>query len=204
MPAESKWFGGFLIQIMFSILTRTSNRPKAYARCRQSVEVQTEPFFHIVSQDSSRDNYVGADVFRFFVYKTQGERAHNLYFNEIRHCVPSYYPWVIFLDDDDTFTRPDALQIIAENIQSENDLILWRVNMAGQIIPDSIPGRIEPGQVTGIGFCVHAKHWIDWQAIPAGDFDVISRYAERLNTVWIDAVLTATQGKPGLGRRIDF
>lgn len=202
-PAESKWFGGHLIYTMFTILTRTSNRPKAYARCRQSVHVQIMPFYHIISKDSEEDDYVEFDVLTIWPEKNR-DRGCNLYFNEMRRWIPQTHPWVIFLDDDDTFTRPDALDIISKNITSENDLILWRVNINGQIIPDSIPGRIEPGQVTGIGFCVHVRHWIDWQAIPAGDFDVISKYAERLNPVWIDAVLTATQGKPGLGRRIDF
>lgn len=169
-----------------------------------SVMVQKEPNYHIVSKDDFEDDYIEMDVLTVFPGKQEG-RACNLYFNEMRHFVPGLHPWVIFLDDDDTFTTPEALTIIREHTANENNLILWRVNIGGHIIPDKVPkvpGK--PGDVTGIGFCVHIKNWIDWPGVPSGDFEVIREYHKKLNPVWINEVLTAAQRGPGLGLRIDF
>lgn len=193
---------------MFTILTRTANRPNFYARCMASINEQTTSMdtYRIVSRDNTHDTYMYNDPSPNIVIEMNQEagRGHNLYFNTMRLYVQSDFPWIIHLDDDDRFTRPDALQIIADHIQHNNQLILWRVRAHDRIIPEHLGHRPMFGDITGIGFAVHAKHWINWQAVPGGDFLVIDQYYRTLEPVWIDEILTEFQSLPGGGRREDI
>lgn len=188
---------------MFTILTRTSNRPKYFKTCRQSVEDQTVKAYHLICTDDEADKYPAGDLI-MHVEKRQG-RAHNLYFNTMRYRVPSWCPWVLFLDDDDMMATPEALFIIQAHIVDDDSMILWQVDLGGPgpIIPQGFGVQPRNGDITGIGFAVHVKHWENWQGIPAGDFDVITKYYNKLNPVWIRKVLTKCQTGAGHGKRGD-
>ncbi len=189
--------------IKFTIITRTSGRPKFFAECRKSVLVQSEQAYHLVGYDNTDDRYpVGDDV--VFLDAAIG-RAHNLYFNTLRYYVPKTHPWIIFLDDDDKMMRADALKIIKERIRSENDLILWRVAFqGGRLVPPSIGQPPEAGNISGIGYCYHVKHWVPWPGMPYGDFMVIDSLYKKLSPVWLQEVLTGIQTEPGHGNRNDL
>lgn len=176
---------------MFTVLTRTSNRPRLFHECWKSVLNQTILPYHIVSTDDPNDTYPEGDCI-VQVERAPG-RGHNLYFNTMRYHVPADHPWIVFLDDDDRFTTPHALEIIRENMWTANSLLLWRVVApSGRLIPSDNNFGNPPvfGDITGIGFCFHVRHWVNWQAVPGGDFLVISELYKKLKPIWIDSILT--------------
>lgn len=187
---------------MFTVLIRTSNRPRAFARCIESVRGQTIPPYIITSTDDPTDTYPEGD----YVLKVDREigRGSNLYFNTMRFFVPQTHPFVIHLDDDDRFTTPHALEIIREAIFTSSTMVLWQVRAGHRLIPEMVGEPPVFGHITGIGFAVHVRHWINWRSVPGGDFLIIDEYYKRLKPVWIDQVLTEFQGEPGGGRREDL
>lgn len=187
---------------MFTILTRTSNRPNYFARCRQSVKDQTIQAYHIVSTDDPTDTYPEGD--KIVQVEPAIGRGHNLYFNTMRLYVPSEFPFIIHLDDDDRFSSPFVLEIIRDHIQHSGNLILWKVRAPDRLIPERVGQHPVFGEISGIGFAVHVKHWINWQSVPGGDFLVIDHYYRKLKPVWIDTVLTEFQTGAGNGLKMDI
>jgi len=189
---------------MFTVITRTANRPKFFSQCRRSITTQTERPYHLVGHDVADDlAYIKADT-SVFLESAIG-RGHNLYFNTLKHYVPSNHPWIIFLDDDDHFTTPDAIMKIKNSIIDENSLILWQVQFpAGRVVPASVGHPPQPGEISGLGFCYHVKHWVNWPGTAFGDYFVISQLYNRLQPIWIPEVLTGLQAEPGGGRREDL
>lgn len=188
---------------MFTVITRTSNRPRFFSECRRSVVLQSEKVFHLVSCDNPADlDYIKADK---IVQLPRAEgRGHNLYFNALRQHVPASHPWIIFLDDDDRM-KPGALSLIKSAITGENDMVLWRVQFDdGRLVPASIGIPPTPGNISGIGFCYHVRHWVDWPGMAFGDYYVIYKLYNRLNPVWLPDVLTGLQAAPGMGQRQDL
>lgn len=198
---------------MFTILTRTANRPKMFKRCRESILVQSLPAWHVVCSDDENDTYPEGDVVARIKRDTTQHRGHNLYLNFMRSLAHVDGPWVICLDDDDQFHTPNALKKIAAAINNssggENTIVLWQVKIGERTVPDIVPTGVPPfdfplvGNVTGIGFCIHVKNWIDWQAKSAGDFTVMLDHYRNLTPVWIPETLTSMQSGPGGGYRID-
>lgn len=188
--------------INFTVITRTSGRPKFFEECRRSVVTQSVKPYHLVGYDNTDDTYPEGDEVAYLVYAPG--RGHNLYFNTLRHYIPRKSPWVIFLDDDDKFMRLDALALIRDAITSENDIILWRVDFGNnRLVPARIGETPEPGNISGLGFCYHSKHWVNWPGYPMGDFFVISQLYKSLNPIWLPDVLTGLQAEPGMGKRMD-
>ena len=189
---------------MFTVITRTSGRPKFFDICRRSVlEQHGADAYHLVGSDDPEDQYpVGDKVVALDAYPGRG---HNLYFNTLKYYVPKTHPWVIFLDDDDCFTTQSALQTIRQNITSQNDLLLWQVRFPeGRLVPAQVGRLPEPGDISGLGFCYHIENWINWPGTPLGDFFVISQLYQRLFPVWIPEVLTGLQTVPGMGQKLDL
>lgn len=188
---------------MFTVITRTANRPRFFAACRRSVLGQRRQPYHIVVSDNPNDDYMEGD--RVVRVQHEDGRGHNLYFNLARLHIPASHPWVIFLDDDDAFDTPDALDIIAENILRTDDLVLWQVQFPDRLVPgEMIYLPPQAGHITGIGFCYHSAHWIDWKPYACGDFLVINELYAQLRPVWIDRVLTKMQIGPGHGLQKDL
>jgi len=113
----------------------------------------------------------------------------------------------MFLDDDDVLAMPETLEKIAQN---GKDLILWKVDLHGKIIPTDLNfGKsVELYDVTGIGFAFHINYvkfatWSEWKR---GDYRVAKALFDNVESVgWIDSVLTKTQGnQAGFGVRKDI
>lgn len=186
---------------MLTVITRTSNRPRFFAKCRDSIKNQTVTCNHIVISDDPKDDYVEGDEV-YHIEKKKGKYPYNLYFNEVTHLIDDY---VMFLDDDDQFTTTQAAKKILEVID-EDKIVLWKVKFGGSTIPDKVGETPTFANISGIGFAYHKKHWVDWQDKTGGDFSVISELYQKLEPVWINEVLTGLQrpdGRAGGAKRHD-
>lgn len=189
---------------MITIITRTNNRPNFFARCRASVTGQTNAPFHLVISDNMADTYPEGDKVVRLPISTQG-RGTNQYFNWVREHIPDTHPWVMFLDDDDVLRWNTAVGLLETTPESDNDLLLWQVAFPDRLVPgDGFGQPPVPGNISGIGFCYHKRHWVDWPGVAFGDYMVISQLYMRLRPVWIDADLTGLQAGPGMGQCNDL
>lgn len=219
---------------LINILCRTANRPKAFKVFVKSLAEQTYPEKRlIVSADDDKsfkycrkilsDNFftVPSEIVRLqrternpnktlrldgypvsFLYHA----PYNLYENPLADKVDDGY--MMYLDDDDKFCRPDSLECIASIISSPDDLIMWKVNVQGRIIPepDHFGCAPKPTHVSGIGFAFHSKYkdYAVWDEFSCCDYRVIKRLWDAIpNKVYIDSVLTQTQ-TIGQGNREDI
>jgi len=194
---------------LVNILTRTHDRPKHFKVCQDSILTQTyKNVNHIVGSDIKCDyfsDYIKLDLQEYSTTIPDGPASYpapwNLHLNELQKYVKG--GWIMYLDDDDKFINPDSLKIIVDNIENENQILLWRVDINGQIVPSNDGfGRIIAGNISGIGFMFHSKHLpVDWGSWNFGDYRVISSLTKRLQQKWIDLVLTQTQGSPNYGQK---
>ena len=192
-----------------NVITRTHNRQDYFKVCRDSVVAQTYPLVnHIVGSDTEcnyHSEYIMlARDYRKPDYMPQGHyhAPWNLYLNTLATvCIDG---WVMYLDDDDCFATPEALQIISNHFNDENNLIIWKVAIKPQwIVPNkSFAKQVTAGDFSGIGFSFHTKHLpVDWGCLSYGDYRVAQQLLFKgLKPLWIDKVLTKTQNGAHNGR----
>lgn len=192
---------------LVNIITRTHNRPRHFKVCRESIQNQTHKNInHIVGSDTVCDYY--KNCIKLELQPVQYPVAEygsypapwNLHLNELaKHCKEG---WVMYLDDDDKFCTNDSLSTILNYIENEDQLVLWRVDINGWVVPDSQAfGNIIAGNISGIGFMFHSKYLpVDWGSWNFGDYRVMTQLAKKLKQKWINLVLTQTQGKPNFGQ----
>lgn len=201
--------------ILVNIITRTHGRPVFFKNCRESILNQTyKKINHIVGTDINCDYYDNA--IKLSPKEVQQPRLMpeyntypapwNLHLNELGTYVKD--GWVMYLDDDDVFCHKNALKFIVNNIDDDDQILLWRVkiniNENGWIVPNNAAfgKKIEAGNFSGIGMMFHSKHLpVDWGSWSYGDFRVASQLlTKKLKPRWIDLVLTETQGRPNNGQ----
>lgn len=195
--------------ILVNIITRTHDRPNYFKLCKESILNQTyKNINHIVGSDiecNYCDNYIQLHLQEVQPkpdYLASYPAPWNLHLNMLNSYVKN--GWIMYLDDDDKFVNTDALSIIINNIENEDQIILWRVDINGMIVPNNEGfGKIIPGNISGIGFMFHSKHLpVDWGSWNFGDYRVISQLiSKNLQQKWINLVLTQTQGKPNFGQK---
>jgi GT2 family glycosyltransferase len=194
--------------VLVNIITRTHNRPKYFKVCKESIEFQTyKNINHVVGSDVDCDY---CDYIKLELQEVQPKPDYlasypapwNLHLNTLNTYVKD--GWIMYLDDDDKFVNSDALETIVNNIENEDQIILWRVDINGMIVPNTQGfGKIEPGNISGIGFMFHSKHLpVDWGSWNFGDYRVITQLVnKKLQQKWINFVLTQTQGSPNFGQQ---
>lgn len=215
-------------KVKFNILLRTSGRPNYYRNCIESIRSQTYKDYKIIVSydDEETFNYVKGshpDVclknerlkwpkprpveFDPYIGRRRLFAPYNLYFNNmISHCDDGY---IIFLDDDDKLNCPDALYQIYHNIKTEDDLLFWRVQFPGKLIPtdDVFGGRPICCNIASNSFSFHKKHWINWDEWNLGDYRIASLLYNKLQRrIYINKPLAALQRSiaNGLGIRDDL
>lgn len=204
---------------LVNILVRTCNRPNYFAGLVNSINSQTYKNIRvIVSYDDKKDlKYIQSTGWDHIFVKRTGNNNKssfpvNLYENELLKQVNG--GWVMYLDDDDCFTRKRSLQWIMENNNPEL-LKLWRVQVHNRVVPEDknwMKLPVKRSHISGIGFMFHSqyKQHVVWDAKKGSDHRVIHKLTETIDGIeWIDRVLTSLQerntGKriQGLGRRQD-
>jgi len=199
-----------------NILIRTT-RPNYLSHCLKSVKNQTYSNINVVlicdnidSVNYTRNynarmvrvfnNYEKKDVPRSNEYGNYF--PYNKYLAEVQKLVQGY---IMFLDDDDKFTKLDSAKIILEHAK-ENELLLWKVNFNELgIIPKNF-GVIQVCDITGIGMCYHSSQieFTDWSEWKRADFRTAKKLSDNLKVNWIDKVLTGIQDIPGMGTKSDL
>lgn len=202
----------------FNILIRT-HRPNYLSKCMESIKKQTYQNINVVLICDSEQaavatrqydarmimvekklfterNVEGIEYGAFFPY--------NLYIEQAQSKVNGF---IVVLDDDDKFSRPDSLSTIAKKAEVDS-ILIWKVDFNKDGIKPSYSFGKEVAlyDVTGIGICYHSKHigLTDWNEWKRGDFRTAKRLSEKLNVVWIDDVLTGLQDIPGKGIKKDL
>ena len=208
---------------LINILTRTSNRPKAFDKNFKSVLNQTyKNIRHIVSiNDDHTEKYVkeyDVDYIKIdrerIISEDQSPNPntgdyspHNLYFNQLIKEVKD--GWVMFLDDDDYLSDNDGVERIVNLLPDEDTMAIFQMMFPnGRPLP---PINIlnQPPTLGTIGSpCVlfHSK-WVDginWDGWKCGDFRFIEKLYNKIpNKVTIPDVFVNV-GQIGDGKKGDI
>lgn len=218
---------------MLYVITRTSQRPNFFKlNCQSLDQQQGVNLVHVVTCDDKASRvYINQEMDKAQTpthiveveRQTRTDNGHfpyNLYCNQAQAYIQALQAstpngWIMYLDDDDSFTTPDAAATILKHCVNPNDLIIWKVQFPGHIAPPKrYFGRsVRPSGFSAIGFAYHSSliNKAQWDDRRGGDGRLIfklSKVVKELGgkVVWIDEILTAINydnGYGGLGRRID-
>jgi glycosyltransferase involved in cell wall biosynthesis len=120
------------MQTLINILIRTSNRPRLFERCLQSIYDQDYPNIRIiVSVDNDLVDYIPEGIEVIKVEKNNAHFGYDLYINDLKAMVNDGY---FFILDDDDILAPDVLN----KLQFDAPALLVQINHLGSIIPKSI------------------------------------------------------------------
>lgn len=210
-----------------NILTRTSNRPKAFSICQDSIKNQTyKNIHHIVSYDnyndydsyiSNYDNITKIKVDRELLINndkssnpnTGPYSPHNLYCNELLNSVEDGY--IMFLDDDTMLINDSVIEEIVPHL-SEDNIVIWKIkfpiNHNNLIVPRDNEKFTGPTlfDIDTACFMVHIKHAkkFKWDSWKCADFRYIKKLCNEINNVkWLNKVMVQLNGV-GYGNRKDI
>lgn len=205
-----------------NVIMRTCQRPRYFRSAYQSVADQTYPNVNLVVgyHDTETESYL--TPYRIYPVKylpyTESMPPKNDKSRYGRPFPSNHYlnilfkeakdGWIFWLDDDDAFVSKNAVAQIMSQAKTDDDLLLWRMNNNGRIIPkdENFGNQPVAGDISAIAFAVHTKHIRDYFMEPykLGDYRLINHLYNKLNPVWIDKVLTKIQGEAqGGGYRKD-
>jgi hypothetical protein len=209
-----------------NVLVRTSNRPRFFEKCYKSIRSQYYRNINLIvsCDDKETRQYVSSYAIDTIVGFKRSEETEavkkvfvpenpskpfpaNEYFNEMMDKTNEGF--IIYLDDDDIFTCPEAVSTIVEQIDHEDQMIFWRVQFPGYLVPDDKYFGKPPVccQIDTASFAFHTryKRFALWDAFSLGDFrTALSLFLRIPEKIYINKALTALQSKPGLGKRKDL
>lgn len=212
---------------LINILVRTSNRPNFFANCYKSIREQDYKKFRLIVsyddeptkaylQDYEVDKLVAVEGCNdwskissevFLPGFIEKPFPPNEYFNPLMEHVLSGY--VIYLDDDDKFMRTDSLSKIVDKIENERQMLFWRVQFPGYVVPNNDHFGNPPAccQQASCGFLFHTdfiKH-AQWDGYMYADFrTAMCLFLHIPQKVYINDILTGLQVEPGNGQRQDI
>jgi glycosyltransferase involved in cell wall biosynthesis len=196
---------------LVNVLTRTSGRPKFFKENAESVHGQTyKNLRHIVSVDDETTlkyvlDYHDSEWVRVLHEDKKKQYGiwhspYNLYCNDLMDHVDG--GWIMFLDDDDLFSEPMAVERIVNCIRNEDDLLIWKTQFADKVLPDRSFGlQVARYEFPSFCFMFHSKHkWAaQWDEVKESDYRVGVKLETILNPLWIDYVFTRINYKEDLG-----
>ena len=184
---------------LINILTRSNRRPRFFQDNRNSVAGQDyKKVRQLVSYENpetlrylSESGIPEGDLIRVVRKQTEASHAYNLFVNDLMNQVTE--GWIMFLDDDDLFTTPHALSIIAAQLQDENSLVCWCAWFPDKIVPATKDiNAISEGGITSCCFAFHSRHrkHAQWHEFKAGDYRCFDQLRQQLQPVFLDDILT--------------
>ena len=164
-----------------NILIRHTYNPAIFSKCIQSILAQTYINYRIIMcyDDDKCMEYLDAyknhnkiELFKIKI-KSNNPDYKNLYYNYLLNRVRD--GWIIFLKEDGMLAQPDTLKKINNIIETEHDIIFWKVKLGEQIIFPNIY-NIKFGQIDTMGFCFHSnyKNTTKWVPQQGSDFHYVT------------------------------
>ena len=149
------------------IITRTSERPIFFYFNQQSIEKQTYSLWHhVVSYDTANTLEYLKKYQNVLIYPVERQfrrnTAHfpyNLYCNTLQEKITDdENNYIMYLDDDDMFTRDDALEIISKKLTPDT-LVIWKAQFPNKVVPSerNFGKRIAHGDTPSICFIYNCK-----------------------------------------------
>lgn len=207
---------------LINILTRTSNRPKGFKRCYESIQNQTHKNIrHLVSYDDKKDlaylNGLDIDLFDVRYLKNtpitppKGRKpfVYNLYINHLLEQVEE--GWVLILDDDDYLINNQAISNLINYINSEDALLIFQMERPKRpSLPEHTHFRnktIAPSHIGSPCILFNSKYKDKAKFLPykAGDFDFIKKLFDIIPIkIWIEKPFVKLGNHGGFGMRRDI
>jgi len=209
---------------LVNIVTRTSNRPNAFALNKATVRSQTyENIRHIVCVDDDvTEEYVKtySDVDYIVIDREQiikndtsenpqtGKYApHNLYFNPLMAEIKE--GWVMMLDDDDRLANGKVIENVMEKLPDEDSMVVFQMRFPNnKPIPanGTLDQRPRLGNIGSPCIIFHSKHLegVEWDGWKCGDFRFIEKIFNKMKTVVTIQQMLVTIGQIGDGNRKDI
>ncbi len=219
--------GGFDMNTVY-VLIRTSNRPAYFDRCIESVEKQRGLLgysIEVIVGNDNNDEYCKRYNPVLFSREPVDIDATfcNTYLNFRSIDTAKYFPfngylnkmlerctkqgWVIILDDDDYFTSKTSVSQMLEKVNSDQQVLFWRVNICGNIIPsDSAWGKApQKRNISMIGFMFNTKYipLIHIAPYKQADFRLAHQLYGMCDPIFLNKILTQTDNE-GQGRQMDL
>jgi len=194
------------------VLTRTSRRPYFFHQNVVSVQAQTYPNIkQIVSYDDEETEkyvkkYPSEILESYHVSKKKNSQSidsffpFNLYLNELIEKIPEKDHsncWIMFLDDDDIFTRKDSVEQMVKELDTidsdPNRILMWQVQFPSRLVPKNVPKTNRapsPGNVSCIGFAFHISQYLEhkdvsFQPKKGGDQYFIRSIWKYVSPLWV-------------------
>lgn len=201
-----------------NILIKAS-RPNYLRVCMQSIKAQDYPNINVVFLCDSEKGVTATRAYdgrmirvKKPIAKTmrpEGESygvffPYNQYLDTAQKRVSGY---ILCIDDDDRYSRPDSVSKIMEHV-GEDRLVIWKTDFNGEGIKPgaSFGKKITLYDVTGIGICYHTSkvRYTDWSVWKRADYRTAKKLSGVTETVWVDDVLTSLQDHAGFGTKKDL
>jgi len=162
----------------FRILIRTSNRPKMFKKCIDSILNQTyhNYYIYICYDDESSLTYLkdydNHHLITYFPIHVDSNQRYkfNLYCNQLLDKVNDGY--IMFIDDDDRFIGPRVLELLNYNI-GFNKIITWRFLRPDMLVYlKDLDNEIILGEIDTASVCFHhsLKDKSRWDDEQYGDY----------------------------------
>lgn len=187
------------------ILTRTSGRPEFFRRCRESVKALNYPnVVHIVHTDDPRcESYIECDILiRGEAHGAYvGTAPYNLYNNRLLDAVPSG-GWIHFIDDDDEYTCPEALDWVHDGMDKEAVNVCKAARWNDTIWPRNWGKQMSFQTECFVLWSTLSKR-AKWWGDKGGDHHYTKQLTRRANRTWNDYLVVRAQEGKGHGQLID-
>jgi hypothetical protein len=159
----------------------------------------------IVHSDDPRDEYVRGDIIiRGTAYGPEyGNGTYNLYYNKLLKKIPDGPGWYHFLDDDDEYASPDAIERFVDASKRDHVNVARVIRWDGVIFPREW-GVQKSYQTECMLLHTDHKFKAKWPGNKNGDHFYSKQLTQVMPVNWIDklTVCRAQEGK-GHGNRLD-
>jgi hypothetical protein len=187
--------------VRFNIIIRTCMRPIYFKECLLSVLNQDYGNYRIIvvyDDIKTYNTYLNGNPLLknqtvMKVNKNNLDRGYNLYFNEAYTKVEQNC-WIMHLDDDNMFVKPDVLsnlsRIIVNDKANINSMYIWKHNIIHRTLP--IRNKTGSGLDTNMfTFNSRYKGIARWSSTDTADNELIKHLSNTLTVKWLNDLFTS-------------
>lgn len=178
---------------LINILIRTSDRPKQFSKCLQSVLSQTYKNIKILVYDNSiLYDYVPPQYLAIKNKNKVKEYEYNLFCNTLKSMVQDGY--FFFLDDDDTLYDNHCLEYISHFLDDYNKITICQFLRNGFKKPSDTYMTTKTIKKGKIGMpCIFVPHNLKLKYnisnAEDGDYKYIKNMTETYKTQFVQAII---------------